>query len=61
MQLHMEVGGAILSLADNSEIIDSIFTNNMGYIGGAIFVNSKKDATHVTFQITKNLFIKNIG
>jgi hypothetical protein len=61
MDLHIEVGGALLSLAEQVIIEDSIFSKNMGYIGGALFFNCKTNSEQTLVIIQGSIFLENIG
>ena len=61
MDLHMEAGAAILNLAEVSDISDSIFIGNNGYMGGAIFVNCKLEKAAVEIYVLNTVFESNIG
>ena len=61
MDLHLEVGGSVLSLAGQVIIKDSIFTKNMGYIGGALFFNCKTESAKVLVKIEASAFLENTG
>ena len=61
MDLHFEVGGSLLSLADVVNIESSKFMGNMGYLGGAIFINCKLEKPDVVMMASNLYFFNNTG
>ncbi len=61
MDLHMEVGAAILILAEDTVISDTIFVGNRGYMGGTIFVNCKLEKAEVKLSVDNTVFERNMG
>ena len=61
MELHPEVGGTLFSMTENVEIRDSVFKGNMGYLGGAIFFDCKKENPSAVLLIKGCFFSQNNG
>lgn len=61
MEIQMEIGGSLLSLADDVLIDESIFEYNMGFLGGAIFFDSKAESHGSNISIMKSFFFENTG